>query len=135
MLDVGPRWKTTRGGKPAAELWDAKTAIRRIRSWEEHEPFWIEEPLPPDDYDGYARLCGAVETAIAAGDPARVLPTPVCRLGERTSTSNTRCLSPVFVTDLVRPRLQPVEGFLRVPEAPGLGAELDEELVRAIRVI
>ena len=48
--------------------WDAKTAIRRARSFEEYRIFWLEEPLMPDDYEGYRRLSEAVDTRIAAGE-------------------------------------------------------------------
>ncbi len=52
----------------AGLVWDAKTAIRRVRAFEEHRIYWLEEPLQPDDYDGYRRLAGAVDTRIAAGE-------------------------------------------------------------------
>ncbi len=52
----------------AGLAWDAKTAIRRVRAFEEHRIYWLEEPLMPDDYEGYRRLCEAVDTRIAAGE-------------------------------------------------------------------
>ncbi len=52
----------------AGLVWDAKTAIRRVRAFEEHRIFWLEEPLMPDDYEGYRRLAEAVDTRIAAGE-------------------------------------------------------------------
>ena len=52
----------------AGLVWDAKTAIRRVRRFEEHRIFWLEEPLMPDDYDGYRRLSEAVDVRIAAGE-------------------------------------------------------------------
>ncbi len=52
----------------AGLVWDAKTAIRRVRAFEEHRIFWVEEPLMPDDYQGYRRLSEAVDTRIAAGE-------------------------------------------------------------------
>jgi L-rhamnonate dehydratase len=55
MLDVGL-------------VWDAKTTIRRARLFEPFRLAWIEEPLHPDDLDGYAKVAGAVETRIAAGE-------------------------------------------------------------------
>ncbi|WP_368498148.1 mandelate racemase/muconate lactonizing enzyme family protein [Herbiconiux sp. A18JL235] len=39
-----------------------------------------------------------------------------------------------FAHDLLREPLQIAGGFLRVPEAPGLGVELDEQLVESLRV-
>ena len=52
----------------AGLVWDAKTAIRRARAFQEHRIFWLEEPLMPDDYEGYRRLSEAVDIRIAAGE-------------------------------------------------------------------
>ena len=52
----------------AGLVWDAKTAIRRVRAFEEYRIFWLEEPLMPDDYDGYRRLSESVDVRIAAGE-------------------------------------------------------------------
>ena len=38
MIDVGFGWPS------------AREAIERARRMEEHRPFWIEEPFPPDEY-------------------------------------------------------------------------------------
>jgi L-alanine-DL-glutamate epimerase-like enolase superfamily enzyme len=48
--------------------WDAATAIQRARLFERYRPYWLEEPLPPDDLEGYARLADAVDMRIAAGE-------------------------------------------------------------------
>ena len=55
MLDVG-------------HVWDAKTAIQRCRAFESYNLAWVEEPLHPDDYVGYARLSEAALQHIAAGE-------------------------------------------------------------------
>lgn len=52
----------------AGLVWDAKTAIQRARAFEQHNIFWLEEPLLPDDYDGYRKLSEAVDVRIAAGE-------------------------------------------------------------------
>lgn len=39
-----------------------------VRRLEPFRPFLIEEPLSPEDYDGYAELAGAVDTLIACGE-------------------------------------------------------------------
>ena len=52
----------------AGLVYDAKTAIQRARSFEEYDPFWFEEPLLPDDYEGYAKLSAATSLRIAAGE-------------------------------------------------------------------
>ncbi len=52
----------------AGLVYDAKTAIQRARAFEAYHPFWFEEPLLPDDYDGYAKLSAATSLRIAAGE-------------------------------------------------------------------
>jgi L-alanine-DL-glutamate epimerase-like enolase superfamily enzyme len=52
----------------AGLVYDAKTAIQRARAFEEFDPFWFEEPLSPDDYQGYAKLAAASPLRIAAGE-------------------------------------------------------------------
>ena len=46
----------------------AKEAIQMVRRLEPFRPFLIEEPLSPEDYDGYAELADAVDTLIACGE-------------------------------------------------------------------
>lgn len=55
MLDVG-------------HAWDAKTAVQRCRAFEPYGLAWVEEPLHPDNYVGYASLSSAVTQHIAAGE-------------------------------------------------------------------
>jgi L-alanine-DL-glutamate epimerase-like enolase superfamily enzyme len=52
----------------AGLVWDAKTAIQRARAFSDYRIFWLEEPLMPDDYDGYAKLSQATDVRIAAGE-------------------------------------------------------------------
>jgi L-alanine-DL-glutamate epimerase-like enolase superfamily enzyme len=52
----------------AGLVYDAKTAIQRARAFEQYNPFWFEEPLQPDDYEGYAKLSAATSLRIAAGE-------------------------------------------------------------------
>ncbi|MEZ5403318.1 MAG: mandelate racemase/muconate lactonizing enzyme family protein [Bryobacteraceae bacterium] len=52
----------------AGLVWDAKTAIQRARAFADHGIFWLEEPLRPDDYLGYAKLAAATDVRIAAGE-------------------------------------------------------------------
>ncbi len=52
----------------AGLAWDAKTAIQRARAFEESGIFWLEEPLRPDDYEGYRKLSRATSIRIAAGE-------------------------------------------------------------------
>ena len=39
----------------AGLVWDAKTAIQRARAFSDSKIFWLEEPLEPDDYEGYSQ--------------------------------------------------------------------------------
>ena len=57
MLDVGTHVK-----------WDVAHAIRMTRHFEEYGIHWIEEPLPPYDFDGYERLRQSIQTLIATGE-------------------------------------------------------------------
>lgn len=45
-----------------------KQAIQVVRSLEPFRPFFIEEILNPEDYDGYRRVAEAVATPIACGE-------------------------------------------------------------------
>jgi L-rhamnonate dehydratase len=45
-----------------------KQAIRVVRSLEPFRPFFVEELLHPEDYDGYRQVAEAVETLIACGE-------------------------------------------------------------------
>ncbi|MFC1542179.1 mandelate racemase/muconate lactonizing enzyme family protein, partial [Candidatus Latescibacterota bacterium] len=49
-------------------IWDSKTALRRAKRFSDYNIYWLEEPLHPDDLDGYARLSNATEVRIAAGE-------------------------------------------------------------------
>lgn len=52
----------------AGICWDAPTAIRRARQFEEFHLFWLEEPLHPDDLEGYAKLSALGLVRVAAGE-------------------------------------------------------------------
>jgi L-alanine-DL-glutamate epimerase-like enolase superfamily enzyme len=36
--------------------WDVDTAIQQLKRWERYDVYWLEEPVPPDDVPGYARV-------------------------------------------------------------------------------
>jgi len=55
MLDVGL-------------VWDAKTTIQRAQLFKDYDLYWIEEPLHPDDYQGYGTVSAACSQRIAAGE-------------------------------------------------------------------
>jgi D-arabinonate dehydratase len=43
-------------------------AIQLARRIEEYEPFWFEEPVAPDDYEGHRKLAEATTIPIASGE-------------------------------------------------------------------
>lgn len=52
----------------AGQVWDWETALKRANQFQEFHPFWIEEPLHPQDIDGYARLTAESPIPIATGE-------------------------------------------------------------------
>ncbi len=52
----------------AGQVWDWKTALLRARQFVDYRPFWLEEPLHPDDVKGYARLSAESPVPIATGE-------------------------------------------------------------------
>lgn len=67
--------RAARQGVGTAELmidaglcWDTATAIRRSKQFEEFQPTWLEEPLHPDNVEGYGRLVAQSPIKIAAGE-------------------------------------------------------------------
>lgn len=62
---VGPRTDVM---IDAGFAWDAKTAIQMAKRFSDYNIYWLEEPLHPDDLDGYARLTNGTDVRIAAGE-------------------------------------------------------------------
>lgn len=169
----------------AGLVWDAKTAIQRARAFSEYDVFWLEEPLRPDDYQGYRRLTAATEMRIAAGEEESernsyielmdrgqidVVQIDLTRCGGFTEAMKIASLAydrglPVvnhgfstyinvaaalhflnsipnsFIAEyvveegttlrdsLTRERIAACDGFLQIPEEPGLGMELNEDAI------
>ena len=173
----------------AGLCWDTATAIRRAQQFEPFKLTWLEEPLHPDNLDGYRRLSGRSPVRIAAGeevcDPGEfrrlmdeggidVVQVDVTRVGglsrakrigwesaERhrlcvnhsyktgvniaaslhfvAALPNTHyfeyCVEPGALRQtLTKQRFPVTDGDIAVPEAPGLGVDLDEAVVAKYRV-
>ncbi len=141
----------------AGLVWDAKTAIQRVRAFEEYDIFWLEEPLRPDDYDGYRKLSEATATRIAAGEEesnrlAHDRGLVVANHGFTTYINVTAALHFLnsipnaliveFVAEeettlrekITKQKLRAVDGYLSIPDSPGLGVDLDEEGLAKYRV-
>ncbi len=161
--------------------YDAATAIRVSRALEATEISWFEEPVPPDDLDGYARIHAMTSVPLATGETEfsvfgfrelfgrgliDVAQPDTARSGGITGARHTALLAfahnkafaphtgfsgglsqlsalhvaaaaPVlttfeymFIDNPLRNIFEggfpeAVNGFVRVPEKPGLGLELD----------
>jgi L-alanine-DL-glutamate epimerase-like enolase superfamily enzyme len=52
----------------ANQLWDLPAARRAARGLAAYDIFWLEEPLPAEDFRGYADLRRAIDIPLAAGE-------------------------------------------------------------------
>ena len=52
----------------AGRVWDAETALARASAFAPYNIAWLEEPLAPWDFAGYARLAAQSPVPIAAGE-------------------------------------------------------------------
>jgi L-alanine-DL-glutamate epimerase-like enolase superfamily enzyme len=52
----------------ANQLWDLPAARRAARELSAFDIFWLEEPLPAEDLQAYARLRAAIDIPVAAGE-------------------------------------------------------------------
>jgi L-rhamnonate dehydratase len=173
----------------AGLCWDTATAIRRARQFEPFALTWLEEPLHPDNVQGYARLSAHSPMRIAAGeeicdvkefqqmmdtggiDVVQVDVTRVGglarskRIGWDSAERHRLCVNHSYKTGIniaaslhfvaALPNTQYFEycveqgdlrkfltkqdflvtdGEIAVPEEPGLGIDLNEEIVAKYRV-
>ncbi len=52
----------------AGQVWDWQTALERVEAFIEFDIGFLEEPLAPDDLDGYRELCRRSPVPIATGE-------------------------------------------------------------------
>jgi len=166
-------------------VWDARTALRRAHAFAEHKVEWLEEPLQPDDVEGYRWLRDNSPLPIAAGeeecgresfrklidqraldvyqvDLARCGFTDAAYIRARVEEIGARLCnhcytSPVTVAaglhwlstcrdaflfedcvedsplrhELTMEKVQAVDGWMTVPDRPGLGVTLNEDFVKS----
>jgi len=145
----------------AGLVWDSKTALQRARAFADYNIFWLEEPLRPDDYDGYRKLAESTHLRIAAGEEESERKSfidlmdrglPVANHGFTTYVNVTAALHWLnsipnaliceFVAEeetnlreqLTKQKLRAKDGYLAIPQEPGLGIDLDEKAVKKFRV-
>lgn len=68
MVDANQGWKMPWDTEPT---WDLKTAASVARELEKLDVYWLEEPLPADDFDGMAALREMTTLRIAGGEMNR----------------------------------------------------------------
>jgi L-rhamnonate dehydratase len=177
MFDIGMGWPNT------------DHAIRQVRRLEEFRPYWVEEPLWPDDVAGYRKLADTVETRIACGeeDTTRwgfqelmdrtgvdVIQPDVTRAGgiseclriaQLADLRGVATVTHSWSTGIIKAaslqvlaampnatffeycvqetalnqaltveRFPVVDGMVAIPDRPGLGIEIDDEVVERYRV-
>ena len=164
-------------------VWDARTALQRATAFAEFRPAWLEEPLRPDDLDGYVWLRDRSPVPIASGeeecgresfrpwidrraldvyqvDLSRNGFTDAAYIRARVEEIHARLCnhsytSPVTVAaslhwlctcrdafifedcvddspmrhELTLEKVQAREGWISVPDGPGLGVTLNEDFV------
>lgn len=176
MIDIGKRYKL-------------KQAMYIAKALEQMNIYWLEEPLPAEDYAGYKRLTESTTIRIATGEEESgrlafsrlinethvdVIQPDISRCGSLTEAkkiasmaadNNITMVPHAFKTGilvaasihmitampqvsllefsvtesairkelLVKPFIQK-DGFIEVPTAPGLGIELNPEVIRKFGV-
>ncbi len=169
-------------------VWDARTALKRAHSFQEFNPGWLEEPLRPDDLEGYRWLRDRSPLPIASGEEecgresfrpwidgraldvyqvdlsrngftdASYIRARVEEIGARLC--NHSYTSPITVAaslhwlgtcrdaflfedcvddspmrhELTHEKVQAIDGWITVPDGPGLGVTLNEDFVRRFLV-
>ena len=172
----------------AGRGWDLDTALARAELFEPYRISWLEEPLPPFDFAGYAQLAARSPVPIATGEAlalgedyqrlienggVHIVQPDLGRIGGITPGRNlasyargkgvrpvphafgtgvllaasaqwaaaldaplteyTRAPSPL-AQELVHHGMVFKDGLLHLSNAPGLGVELDENIVARYRV-
>ncbi len=166
-------------------VWDARTALARAKAFSDYKIGWLEEPLDPDDVDGYVWLRDHSPVPIAAGEEEcgraafrplidrRALDVYQVDLSRNGFTDSAyirsrveeigarlcnHCYtSPLTVAaslhwlstcrdaflfedcvedsplrhDLTHEKVRATDGWIEVPDRPGLGVTLDEDFVSA----
>ena len=166
-------------------VWDARTALARAKAFSDYRIGWLEEPLDPDDVEGYVWLRDRSPVPIAAGEEEcgraafrplidrRALDVYQVDLSRNGFTDSAyirnrveeigarlcnHCYtSPLTVAaslhwlstcrdaflfedcvedsplrhDLTHEKVQAKDGWIDVPDRPGLGVTLDEDFVAA----
>jgi L-alanine-DL-glutamate epimerase-like enolase superfamily enzyme len=171
----------------AGQVWDWKTALQRAHQFMEYQPFWLEEPLHPEDIAGYRALTAVSPLPIAAAeaearyveferlvvegglhwiqpDPGRCGISTFVAAGKMACGHDRKVVNHSFKSgitiaaslhalstlpntevfefcmadsplrhDLTIEKFDIVDGYVALPEGPGLGVTVNEETVEKYR--
>jgi len=167
----------------ANNKWNAYEAIRFGRAVEKYNPFWFEEPVEPDDFNGCAEVKQALDIPVVAGEneytrwgcrdliqagSADILNLDTVKAGGITEYRKISALASAFHIPVaphgsphmaihllasldnalimetypaVESQFNPVlplypvtDGYVTVPETPGLGIDPDPELLEKYKI-
>ncbi len=126
----------------ANQLWDLPTARRAARALSAFDIFWLEEPLPAEDFGGYAQLRAAIDIPVAAGESLYTeaqfrdlllaggcdyLQPNVCRVGGITPFLRIARLAQLFDVPVMPHLLPDISGQLALClPLPGMVEDIDE---------
>ncbi len=126
----------------ANQLWDLPTARRAAQKLTPFDIFWLEEPLPAEDFRDYARLRSAIGIPLAAGESLYTeaqfrdlllagavdfVQPNVCRVGGITPFLRIARLARLFDTPVMPHLLPDISGQLAMAlPLPGMIEDIDE---------
>lgn len=126
----------------ANQLWDLPTARRAARALSAFDVFWLEEPLPAEDVQAYARLRAAIDIPVAAGESLYTeaqfrdillagavdfVQPNVCRVGGITPFLRIARLARLFDVPVMPHLLPDISGQLALGlPLPGMIEDIDE---------
>lgn len=126
----------------ANQLWDLPTARRAAQKLSAFDIFWLEEPLPAEDFQGYARLRAAIGIPLAAGESLYTeaqfrdlllagavdfVQPNVCRVGGITPFLRVARLARLFNVPVMPHLLPDISGQLAMAlPLPGMIEDIDE---------
>ncbi len=126
----------------ANQLWDLPTARRAAQKLSAFDIFWLEEPLPAEDFPGYARLRAAIGIPLAAGESLYTeaqfrdlllagavdfVQPNICRVGGITPFLRIARLARLFDVPVMPHLLPDISGQLAMTlPLPGMIEDIDE---------
>ena len=126
----------------ANQLWDLPTARRAAQKLSAFDIFWLEEPLPAEDFQGYAQLRAAIGIPLAAGESLYTeaqfrdlllagavdfVQPNVCRVGGITPFLRIARLARLFDVPVMPHLLPDISGQLAMAlPLPGMIEDIDE---------